>query len=324
MALVASVVTVTFAGRSRVRPWLRRALAAMASAVVLGGAATASAYCRMTTCDGDCEVDEQGCKIDGKPLVWAGPCVGMSLQKDGGGKLPRDAVVEAVDRALEAWATQCDGGEATMAFSAYKTTSCSRAVYNRDGANANAIVFRDGGAWEHENELGNTLGYTTVSFSVVTGEIYGADIELNNTDGQLGVPEAPGAYDLRSVVTHELGHVLGIGHSVDEDAVMYPSLEVGAERHSLGEDDHGAICDVYAPDRPTSKCSPVPRGGFTALCRDVTSTPEEEPVDSCGIASAPGGGRPRASGPWSLLVLCGVFFGLWRRRASPRRVGQVR
>jgi hypothetical protein len=281
----------------------------------------------MTTCDGDCELDEEGCKLDGKPLFWAGPCVGMSLQKDGGGKLPRDAVVEAVDRALEAWATNCAGGEATIAFSAYKTTSCSRAVYNREGANANGIVFRDGGAWEHDNELGNTLGYTTVSFSVLTGEIYGADIELNNTDGQLGVPAAPGDYDLRSVVTHELGHVLGIGHTLDEDAIMYPSLPVEAERHSLGDDDRAAVCDVYAPERRTTKCSAVPRGGFTALCRDVTSTPEEEPVDSCALRGGVGRQEPtkdRSGPPRGWLLGLGVLIGAWaRRNASRAKLGKL-
>lgn len=266
----------------------------------------------MTTCERDCEVDGDGCKVDGKPLFWAGACVGLSLQRDGGGKLPREDVVFAVDQALEAWVTSCGGDEpASMSLTAYKSTSCARAVYNKEGPNANAIVFRDGGIWDHDNELGNTLGYTTVSFNVATGEIYGADIELNNTDGQLGVPTAKGDYDLQSVITHELGHVLGIGHTQDDTALMFPTLPPQEAKHDLGDDDRAAICEVYTPDR-RAKCAVVPRGGFTSDCSLRVLDPEPEPEPSCAAAS-PGASRPPVGAAgWVLLGL------LWRAARARR------
>lgn len=272
----------------------------------------------MTTCERDCDVDGDGCKIDGKPLFWAGACVGLSLQRDGGGKLPREDVVFAVDQALESWVTSCGGDEAaSMSLTAYKSTSCGRAVYNKEGPNANAIVFRDGGVWDHDNELGNTLGYTTVSFNVGTGEIYGADIELNNTDGQLGVPTAKGDYDLQSVITHELGHVLGIGHTQDETALMFPSLPTQEARHDLGDDDRAAICEVYSPDRRTTKCTAVPRGGFTADCSLRVLEPEAEPVSSCALVRRGGVGD---DGARPAVILAGLALALGALRS--RRFGR--
>jgi len=248
--------------------------------------------------------------------------VGVSLQRDGGGKLPREDVVFAVDQALEAWVTSCGGDEpASMSLTAYKSTSCGRAVYNKEGPNANAVVFRDGGAWDHDNELGNTLGFTTVSFNVATGEIYGADIELNNTDGQLGVPTARGDYDLQSVITHELGHLLGIGHTQDETALMYPSLPTQELRHDLGDDDRAAICEVYSPDRRATKCTVVPRGGFTDACTERALEPEAEPVSSCAISGSlgrPGDGMPATSHPWSATVGVLALALLAKRRAEDR------
>ena len=274
-------------GHRAIVPWRARLTLL---AVLLGmslPAPSALAFCRLTTCDGDCKTDADGCKAEGKPLRWVGPCVGMSLQRDGGGKLPRKAVVFAVDRALEAWVTTCqEEGGASMTFTSYKTTTCSRPIYNREGPNANAIIFRDGGAWAHDNELGNTLGYTTVSYNVGSGEIYGADIELNNTSGQLGVPGSPGEYDLRSVITHELGHVLGMGHTQDENAVMYPSLPTSENRHALRDDDRSAMCEVYAPDRKTGKCVVAPRGGFTDDCTERAAPAVAGEPASCAISGS--------------------------------------
>jgi hypothetical protein len=40
-------------------------------------------------------------------------------------------------------------------------------------------------------------------------------------------------YDFETVIAHELGHALGLGHSVDGGSVMYPYLATGQGRRTL-------------------------------------------------------------------------------------------
>ena len=59
------------------------------------------------------------------------------------------------------------------------------------------------------------------------GQIIDADIYFRN-DGQAAfatpeaLPSAPGAYDLQSLLAHELGHVFGLDHSAVWRAMMFP------------------------------------------------------------------------------------------------------
>jgi hypothetical protein len=53
-------------------------------------------------------------------------------------------------------------------------------------------------------------------------------------------------YDFQTVVTHELGHALGLGHSSVSTSVMYATLNMGTVNRSL------AIADLNVPDSDTT------------------------------------------------------------------------
>ena len=74
--------------------------------------------------------------------------------------------------------------------------------------------------------LGEQIGSSPAATQL--GQILDADIYFDPSDAQVtfatpaALPAAPKAYDLESVLTHELGHLLGFSHSAVWNAMMYP------------------------------------------------------------------------------------------------------
>lgn len=68
-------------------------------------------------------------------------------------------------------------------------------------------------------------------------------------------------------MTHETGHFLGLAHSHQPDATMYPVYQQGTTMiRNLSDDDIAGICAVYPPGDIPSDCDPTPHHGFSALC----------------------------------------------------------
>lgn len=237
--------------------------------------ATADAFCRTTTCDPrkePCHRDADGCVIDGLPLAWPERCVGFSLQRDAlPGKISLDQATNAAHLAFAAWQdAKCPGTDEnpSIRFFDLGPVACDRHEYNQRQGNANIIMFR-GGGWPYAHS-GNTLALTTVTYNIDTGEIYDADIEVNGTMPlSLGTPVK---YDLQSILTHEVGHFLGLAHSSDANATMFDKYQAGSVGlRTLDPDDIRGVCAIYPPDRETPACDPTPRHGFASECAIETA-----------------------------------------------------
>jgi hypothetical protein len=109
------------------------------------------------------------------------------------------------------------------------------------------------------------LGQTSFVVDEVTGEIVESDIELNSLFAWSVAPGGEaGRHDLESIVLHEVGHLLGLGHSalgetelldgdrrrlIGKSAVMFPiAFPPGniADR-VLATDDIAGVADIYPP-----------------------------------------------------------------------------
>jgi hypothetical protein len=90
-------------------------------------------------------------------------------------------------------------------------------------------------------------------------------------------------FDFETVVEHELGHALGLGHSTDGASVMYATLATGAVRRAL------TAADLNVPDTDSGAC-----GLHAEVLPAVTSGSNDALMDSRDVSPGSRGG------PWML------------------------
>ena len=191
-------------------------------------APSAHAWCRSTTCsDADCPRDADNCKTTGHPLFWPTSCIGFSIQKDGTANLPMSEARRVIVDSFVTWSDLAcrGGGQADIGFGELHDATCHVAQYNPSGPNANVVMFQDD-KWTY-TDVSDTLAKTTVSYDTSTGEIWDADIELNYAYNELTVGDDHVVYDLQSILTHEIGHFIGLDHSLDDEATMNADYMIG-------------------------------------------------------------------------------------------------
>jgi Matrixin/Bacterial Ig domain len=106
-------------------------------------------------------------------------------------------------------------------------------------------------------------------------------------------------YDLFSVALHELGHALGLGHSDDPNAVMYPYYRIVT---GLSDDDKNAILSLYAAAQPGSPTSPPSSPGSPAppppLVLTVNVPPATTAAASVSLSGSVSGGSGTKTVSW--------------------------
>ena len=229
------------------------------------------------------------------PVWWRNACVSYDLQKNASVAVPYDVASQIVATAFQQWTSVVcapDSAGATqlgIQVTDLGPVDCNQVQYNSDQGNQHVILFCDKQFPCDSNadaataaDSGNTLGLTTVTFDADTGEIFDADTEINTTVPiSTTTPVPDGFHDLASIITHEMGHFLGLAHSADQSATMWATNQEGTNSMAtLAADDIQGICTIYPSDKTravaplfsasgfiaSDACDPTPRHGFQSVC----------------------------------------------------------
>lgn len=299
----------------------RWALAFAGVAALVSTAADASAFCRATSCNEAktaCAKSARGCTTEGTPVAWPTSTLEYRFHDKGTRTLLKTEGRNAIRAAFSTWSdAECPGGRTRLRFVEGEDIDIDPPA-NLDEPNPtrglNGIFFRDDG-WPHGRGLDALDTKLASTFRVygdrsLPGKITSARIEINTSESAFHVPDAPegqrASVDLVSVMVHEVGHFIGIGHSRERDSVMAEALCQGGDRCTLGrlasrrlaEDDVAAVCALYPPG------------------------PREPAIVEPGAADAGGcalSGRGPVGGPHAWLVFgVGVCIALVGRRVGAR------
>ncbi|MCB9595920.1 MAG: matrixin family metalloprotease [Sandaracinaceae bacterium] len=292
---------------------MRTALTLACLAAVLGASADAAAWCRMTssrrapTVTQPCVFPDPTTDPPEQYLEWRRPCTGIALSVSSpSADLTDEEVLGVLSRSIATWnAVTCDGTPIGYDLILMEErTTCDGPLYRDGGGNVNSVEFIYD--WAEHMYDANAFAVTTVWHRRSTGEILDADMDLNERRGPYGICPPEGCdtriVDLENVVTHEMGHYLGLAHSQERDATMYASAVAGEVlKRDLAADDIEGMCTIYPPGRPEGECDYTPRGGLDLDCQ----------TGCCTVAP----GRP--GGPiWPLALLLVIPL---RALASRRR-----
>lgn len=285
-------------------------------AVSLAAAAPAAAWCRLST---SMPLAGDNCATSGIGLAWQRQCVSFSVSPRTRTTPPLENIRDTATASFAAWTeVKCGDQQVGMAIAQTQELGmCMIPEYNTRARNANTIIFVED--WAARDLPADAFGLTLVWHNPDTGEIYDADMQINETIGPLTICDRVcpiGAVDLQNVMTHEAGHFFGLGHSQVPGATMSARATVGeTSKRSLEDDDRAGLCEIYGDFGP-AECSAsdfIPDHGFSPKCADNSgqSNGGGKTTLGCNVL------RPHAAhGAW--LLACAALWPLRQRRLRSR------
>jgi uncharacterized protein (TIGR03382 family) len=251
----------------------------------------------------------------------------------GSSRTPGDSEFFAIDAAFASWQAVSDTcsdfqfirgdrvpkvqigrGTETANSIVFRETACRTAAPPSDPCQADGSCANTYACWDHSDF---TIALTTTTFSVKTGAIYDADIELNaaphvdstfflfTTISSPPCEEGKEAVtcvssDIQNTVTHEIGHAVGFDHVENPGSTMEATAPVGETQKRI-------------IDFGTSRgfCTTYPRGQPPVPCDDLAQLRRTIDARGSGTAGLPGCNCGAA--PSELAVFGLALLGLLRR-----------
>jgi len=149
---------------------------------------------------------------------------------------------KAIDASFKTWR---DLAEIKVEFLGL---GCSTNLRNENDGVNNVILFTEN--WPFDTAaVAITRNFYIAGNAAKAGMILDSDILLNAVNHSFSTTLEPGTHDIQNIVTHEIGHFLGLGHEVDPvdpDAVMFAVASPNeTKKRNLTSNDVAAIKAGY-------------------------------------------------------------------------------
>jgi hypothetical protein len=265
---------------------------------------------------------------EGPSLSWFTRDLTYTLQSDGTNQIAGSAEFDTLSDSFSVWqditiapneSTSCSNfvGGSDIVFTPTPMSSKRFVGYNRldPESNENLILFQDL-TWPHDTLPRTVIALTTTSFSSVTGEILDADIEFNSLEFDFAIDGRANAMDLKNTAVHEIGHVIGLGHTSVIGSTMYCDARLGdTNKRDLHCDDAAGLVFKYPTGAANHYCSDTVDAscGFCASPETLTSNPTVTQIRKSR------GGCLTTSAGWPSIVALLAFLAFRKYRSSHLR-----
>jgi hypothetical protein len=283
----------------------------------------AQAFCRERT-EPDVPLGDCGNDPSYPVLHWTRGCMTYVFNRLMFERVPAGEtfVRDVFERSFQHWAdVECASRAAKRPFlvrQSRTTTATTRAEFLKGQSDNEAIVvLRTPSEWaDLEGHVSTAIAVTSLWHVKKTGEILDVDMELNGGAGTFSDCEESDCFgemiDLENTITHEAGHLLGLGHSAVASSTMAADAYASAEtqKRSLEPDDEAGYCAVDLPEAPCvgARCVCPPAPIFP---------PPQARAQACSTSEA--GSRAAQSGSFAALLLSVVGSSRIRRRQRHRQ-----
>ncbi|WP_223634649.1 myxosortase-dependent metalloprotease, MXAN_2677/MXAN_2678 family [Corallococcus sp. EGB] len=223
-------------------------------------------------------------------LYWTQTSITWQQSTVGNPKVTNHTEFDAISRSFQSWEdifANC--GNLTLKEGPRVN---SRTVgYNRSGDNINLILFRGracrdvvdandacftqdtcANTYDCWDDSAGTIAITLTTYDQRTGVIYDSDISFNAAQFNFTTGNGPACSivstpdcvdtDVQNTATHEVGHFVGLDHTLATGSTMNPSAPPGeTSKRTIDPGSRSFVCAVYPKGGASQPCLPVPDNG---------------------------------------------------------------
>jgi hypothetical protein len=209
---------------------------------LLGVAAT-QAYIRIT--------------LGGKTLNWSSNTISYNIHTAGSDDISDNSHIPAIEHAFSSW-SDVNGSNVNL-------TRGSDTSSGSTGTNSHTISFDETNSSGYFPGGSGIVAITPINYLLTDGRITDADILFNGNQFSFSTDQTPGTFDVQDVLTHEVGHFIGLDHSPVVSGTMWPYVSPTQWLHrSLTQDDESGAVAVAPGSGQTKVTGTIRKPGTTS------------------------------------------------------------